>query len=118
MGMRLLKEAMVDTQFLWSFIGLLIAIIFLNFGIGKKPAEQPKGQVNNKVKKDEAKVVDVVDCNEIEKLVQFKDGKVVLCRCWKSDTFPYCNGAHVQHNKETGDNVGPLIIKKEVLSLQ
>lgn len=118
MGIKLIKDAMVDIQFLWSFIGLLIAIIFLNFGISKKTAEQPKELVNNKVKKDEAKVVDVVDCNEIEKLVQFKDGKVVLCRCWKSDTFPYCNGAHVKHNKETGDNVGPLIIKKEVLSVQ
>ena len=27
--------------------------------------------------------------------------------------FPLCNGAHVAHNTETGDNVGPLIIKKD-----
>jgi len=25
-----------------------------------------------------------------------------------------CNGAHVAHNKATGDNVGPLIIQKDV----
>ena len=26
--------------------------------------------------------------------------------------FPLCNGTHVKHNKETGDNVGPLIVSK------
>lgn len=25
--------------------------------------------------------------------------------------FPYCDGAHTKHNSETGDNVGPLIVK-------
>lgn len=34
----------------------------------------------------------------------------MYCRCWKSDTFPLCDGAHVAHNKDTGDNVGPLIV--------
>lgn len=36
--------------------------------------------------------------------------KKVYCRCWKSETFPLCDGSHVGHNKETGDNVGPLIL--------
>lgn len=27
--------------------------------------------------------------------------------------FPYCDGSHSKHNDETGDNVGPLIIKKK-----
>ncbi|CAN0028698.1 unnamed protein product [Ectocarpus sp. 8 AP-2014] len=43
-------------------------------------------------------------------------GKKVYCRCWKSGTFPLCDGAHVKHNEATGDNVGPLIVsgpKKE-----
>mmetsp|Transcript_25739 Transcript_25739/g.36627 ORF Transcript_25739/g.36627 Transcript_25739/m.36627 type:complete len:104 (+) Transcript_25739:154-465(+) len=43
-------------------------------------------------------------------------GKKVYCRCWQSGTFPLCDGAHVKHNKATGDNVGPLIVtvpKKE-----
>lgn len=26
--------------------------------------------------------------------------------------FPYCDGSHNQHNKETGDNVGPVVIKR------
>lgn len=37
-------------------------------------------------------------------------GKNVYCRCWKSETFPLCDGSHVNHNKITGDNVGPLIL--------
>lgn len=36
--------------------------------------------------------------------------KKVYCRCWQSGTFPLCDGAHVAHNKDTGDNVGPLIL--------
>lgn len=36
--------------------------------------------------------------------------KKVYCRCWQSGTFPLCDAAHVAHNKETGDNVGPLIV--------
>lgn len=38
------------------------------------------------------------------------DGKLVMCRCWKSATFPNCDGSHVKHNEATGDNVGPLIV--------
>jgi CDGSH-type Zn-finger protein len=36
---------------------------------------------------------------------------IALCRCWQSDKFPYCDGTHRKVNKETGDSVGPAIIK-------
>jgi len=41
--------------------------------------------------------------------------KCVVCRCWKSGKFPLCDGTHVKHNEENGDNVGPAIVavKKE-----
>jgi len=25
--------------------------------------------------------------------------------------FPMCDGSHNEHNKKTGDNVGPLVLK-------
>uniref|UniRef100_A0A0G4HSV7 Iron-binding zinc finger CDGSH type domain-containing protein n=1 Tax=Chromera velia CCMP2878 TaxID=1169474 RepID=A0A0G4HSV7_9ALVE len=68
--------------------------------------------VNSKIKKKEAKVVDFVNCDDMENLGTFKDGKLVMCRCWKSTSFPYCDGSHTAHNQETNDNVGPLILKK------
>eukprot|EP00640_Fibrocapsa_japonica_P010010 CAMPEP_0113938598 /NCGR_PEP_ID=MMETSP1339-20121228/5015_1 /TAXON_ID=94617 /ORGANISM="Fibrocapsa japonica" /LENGTH=89 /DNA_ID=CAMNT_0000941785 /DNA_START=142 /DNA_END=411 /DNA_ORIENTATION=- /assembly_acc=CAM_ASM_000762 len=41
--------------------------------------------------------------------------KKVYCRCWRSKTFPLCDGAHVDHNKECEDNVGPLIVAAEAV---
>jgi len=64
-----------------------------------------KNRCNDLVKMDCPKVVDTVDIEDIT-------DKAVYCRCWKSKKFPYCDGSHAKHNKETGDNVGPLIVKK------
>ena len=36
----------------------------------------------------------------------------VYCNCWRSKKFPLRDGAHTEHNKESGDNVGPLIIER------
>eukprot|EP00965_Chrysotila_dentata_P175695 5800054-Pleurochrysis_carterae.AAC.2 len=85
------------------------------------------GVINENIDKENPKVVNTLKASEIE------GSKGVFCRqspwidmwscylcfvgaesrCWKSGTFPLCNGAHVAHNKETGDNVGPLIISKD-----
>ncbi|KAJ1409948.1 hypothetical protein B484DRAFT_423276 [Ochromonadaceae sp. CCMP2298] len=67
-----------DPMVLWTLIGLLlIGIIFYP---SPAPAPVPASRVNTKVKMAEAKVVDFVDCGEIENLGQFKDGKLVMCR--------------------------------------
>eukprot|EP01038_Epipyxis_sp_PR26KG_P012365 gene12365-16587_t len=67
-------------------------------------------------------VADVPSSGRINKLIELSNDKVVnmvsigsgekcvICRCWKSGKFPYCDGAHVKHNAETGDNVGPAVI--------
>lgn len=53
--------------------------------------------------------VDIVDFDEV--LAKVKAGqKVALCRCYKSAKFPYCDGAHIKHNEETGDNIAPVVI--------
>lgn len=49
-----------------------------------------------------------VNIDNIDRNVSKK--KISYCRCWKSKTFPYCDGAHKQHNKECDDQVGPLNI--------
>ena len=40
-----------------------------------------------------------------------EDKKIALCRCWKSKKFPYCDGSHREYNSQTGDNLGPIILK-------
>ncbi|CAN0063480.1 unnamed protein product [Lampetra planeri] len=63
--------------------------------------------INLKIQKETSKVV-----NEIN-IEDFVDAKKAYCRCWRSKTFPACDGSHNRHNEETGDNVGPLIIKRK-----
>ncbi|KAI4874271.1 hypothetical protein NFI96_028450, partial [Prochilodus magdalenae] len=65
-----------------------------------------KPKVNLDLQKDDPKVVHAFDIEDL-------GDKVVYCRCWRSKKFPYCDGAHAKHNQETGDNVGPLIIKRK-----
>ncbi|CAG0893909.1 unnamed protein product [Darwinula stevensoni] len=70
------------------------------------PAVKESEWVNKKLKKEVPKVVDSFDIEDV-------GDKKVFCRCWKSKKFPYCDGSHTGHNTDTGDNVGPLIIKKK-----
>ncbi|KAK4480579.1 hypothetical protein RD792_013657 [Penstemon davidsonii] len=63
--------------------------------------------INPEIRKNEDKVVDSVIVSELSKPL------TAYCRCWRSGTFPLCDGGHVKHNKATGDNVGPLLLKKQ-----
>lgn len=40
---------------------------------------------------------------------------VAFCRCWQSSKFPYCDGTHRTVNAETGDHVGPAVVKATVV---
>jgi len=70
-------------------------------------AMRPKiGLVNPDIEKENSKVVNSMDIEDI-------GDKIAFCRCWRSKKFPLCDGAHAAHNKATGDNVGPLCLKRK-----
>jgi len=71
-----------------------------------KLREPAVGAINPGVKKDSPKVVDSFDIEDL-------GNQTVYCRCWRSAKFPYCDGSHNKHNETTGDNVGPLIVKRQ-----
>ncbi|GMR38615.1 hypothetical protein PMAYCL1PPCAC_08810 [Pristionchus mayeri] len=86
-----------------------LALVGIGAAIGYfacKKASCCSSRVNTKIKLGEPKVADTVDLEDI-------GDKKAFCRCWKSEKFPYCDGSHGKHNKETGDNLGPLIVKKK-----
>ena len=62
-------------------------------------------RINTKIKLEEKKVVDTLNVSDFE-------GAAYMCRCFKSEKWPKCDGSHAKHNEATGDNVGPLCVKK------
>uniref|UniRef100_A0A8C3WK93 Iron-binding zinc finger CDGSH type domain-containing protein n=1 Tax=Catagonus wagneri TaxID=51154 RepID=A0A8C3WK93_9CETA len=65
-----------------------------------------KSMVNPHIQKDKPKVVHAFDMEDL-------GDKAVYCRRWSSKKFPLCDESYIKHNEETGNNVGPLIIKKK-----
>lgn len=97
-----------------TFVAILLlaagaeGFLLSNFGNRvRSHSLKAEGQINS------GRINHQVDLSS-EKVAHFltvKPGeKIVACRCWKSGKFPLCDGAHLQHNKETGDNVGPCVI--------
>lgn len=103
-----LQRAPLDPMVV-SWIGTALAVGYAAY-LTYTTAKQNKGgasggnQINQGIKKDNPKVVDTYDVEDL-------GNKSVFCRCWKSKKFPYCDGSHAAHNNSTGDNVGPLIIQ-------
>ncbi|KAJ7333553.1 CDGSH iron-sulfur domain-containing protein 2 [Desmophyllum pertusum] len=85
-----------------------VVISSLMRSTSKLAAKKPdQDWVNKTQQKEKEKVADTI---QIEDLAE-KAAYHAFCRCWKSKKFPRCDGSHTQHNKETGDNVGPVVLK-------
>ncbi|XP_072241174.1 CDGSH iron-sulfur domain-containing protein 2 [Leuresthes tenuis] len=74
-----------------------------------KKKKQKDSLINLKIQKENPKVVNEIDIEDLNCT------NVCYCRCWRSKTFPVCDKSHLKHNELTGDNVGPLILKKKIL---
>uniref|UniRef100_A0A8C9AYW1 CDGSH iron-sulfur domain-containing protein 2 n=1 Tax=Phocoena sinus TaxID=42100 RepID=A0A8C9AYW1_PHOSS len=90
--------------------GYCLSSVYLHYLAARpflpKKKQQKDNLINLKIQKENPKVVNEI---AIEGLCLTEAAN---CRCWRSKTFPACDGSHDKHNKLTGDNVGPLILKK------
>merc|ERR1712168_1571408 len=93
-----------------SLIGVVlpyaVAAGAVGFSIYRLYSPKKPVHINPDIKKDQDKVADVVFQDDLGETTAF-------CRCWRSKKFPYCDGSHNAYNKETGDNTGPVVIKKK-----
>ncbi|KAJ1621173.1 hypothetical protein T492DRAFT_1072482 [Pavlovales sp. CCMP2436] len=87
-------------------VGMVLMTAVRRFG----PA-QAKSLCNPGIMKNEPKVATMVKVTDVEDLLKDK-AAVAYCRCWRSKTFPLCDGSHAKWNAESGDNTGPLVFKK------
>ncbi|VIO92981.1 Uncharacterized hematopoietic stem/progenitor cells protein MDS029, putative [Brugia malayi] len=105
MGYSPIQQAECCTARNWLIgIGTLIGSALFGYYVGVHLSKK-KARLNSKIKLFTDKVAETVDLEDIGE-------KKVFCRCWKSNNWPYCDGSHNKHNEITGDNVGPLIVKK------
>jgi len=54
--------------------------------------------------------VDIADIEELNRRFR-QNGDVKFCRCFASKQFPFCDGSHVELNKQGITNAGPLVVK-------
>uniref|UniRef100_A0A8C3J8C7 CDGSH iron-sulfur domain-containing protein 2 n=1 Tax=Calidris pygmaea TaxID=425635 RepID=A0A8C3J8C7_9CHAR len=85
---------------LLPFLGVLALLGYLAVRpFLPKKKQQKDSLINLKIQKENPKVVNEIN---IEDLCLTK----AYCRCWRSKTFPVCDGSHNKHNELTGDNAG------------
>lgn len=81
------------------------------------PRANNYGVISNTPNDSPSRRVDRIGLDTITKKVYdnkgAKVGEVAFCRCYRSTTFPWCDGvSHHKHCSQTGDNIGPIIIQK------
>jgi len=92
---------------------LLLLLLLASMLFGKALLLSPKKLRLIRLYSDNARINKLIEPESLKVVhsLELKAGeKCVLCRCWLSSKFPFCDGAHAAHNKATGDNVGPVIV--------
>ncbi|XP_026159179.1 CDGSH iron-sulfur domain-containing protein 2 isoform X1 [Mastacembelus armatus] len=104
------KTGLSDWLRLLPLLGILALLGYLTIRpFLPKKKKQRDSLINLKIQKENPKVVNEIDIEDLN------SANVCYCRCWRSKTFPVCDKSHLKHNELTGDNVGPLILKKKIL---
>jgi len=96
----------VETKEVAKYLGIAAAGGAVVFGVVKFLRSDKRRHINQSIKKDQAKVADIINEEDLGETTAF-------CRCWKSSKFPLCDGSHNGYNVVSGDNVGPVVIKKK-----
>ncbi|XP_064614377.1 CDGSH iron-sulfur domain-containing protein 2 homolog B-like [Liolophura sinensis] len=94
-----------DWLSLVPFVGTVSLLVYVTVQAFNPNLRKQKNAINPDIQKDCPKVVHMADIEDL-------GDKVSYCRCWRSKKFPLCDGTHNKHNTETGDNVGPVVLKR------
>ena len=83
---ELTREEWLELLPFFLFLIILLYLVLSPFlNVLTRAPKKTRPTINRKVKKDEAKVVDSFDIEDLAKDAKdAKDGKVAYCRCWKS----------------------------------
>uniref|UniRef100_A0ABK0LTC3 CDGSH iron-sulfur domain-containing protein 2 n=1 Tax=Rattus norvegicus TaxID=10116 RepID=A0ABK0LTC3_RAT len=107
-GIRNRSHLFAEWLRLLPFLGVLALLGYLAVRpFFPKKKQQKDSLINLKIQKENPKVVNEINIEDLNLT------KAAYCRCWRSKTFPACDGSHNKHNELTGDNVGPLILRKK-----
>ena len=94
------------TQEQWTALAPLFAFIFFFSFLLNMACSGGSKRANNWRQLSEPKIVDKITFPKDQKMLK-------VCRCWRSGTFPLCDGTHTEHCESGSDNAGPALIMHE-----
>ena len=92
------------TQPEWIALALVRLCVAISFILNAAFCSSKRA--NNWQRLSEPKIVDKITFKDDEEMLK-------VCRCWKSGTFPLCDGTHTEYCNSGKDNAGPALIFHE-----
>jgi len=92
----------------WIITSVSMAyVMYIRYKVRRQSGgRQDRPEMNPHIDKHKQKVKHVFKGDDLQ-----PGKKLSLCRCWRSETFPLCDGSHKAYNKQYNDNVGPVNIE-------